>query len=370
MLKKAAKVLVYIAGSVVINKFLNFLVSEPLQRKPFDREATDIYGYVGFKFMDPERLAIERTFGWSGVVKKSAPAWITYLMSDPKNMGKLDDGMVTAPVDVLDARKLKKSFNETGFTLIKMDKPTETTQWRSADDVKLFHAEITPHLQELYPGASRFEFTLQVLRGRLGYQPVPTDGIHIDYFHDEAARQRFHDEYGNTDAPDIMSVFGHLDTPEEEMRVMLGVWKPIEMSTPVCDHPLGVMDASTFDPKDAREYRLHIDFSPFSTYHNLIGGTTYNPEQAWYYYPYQTTEEVLVFNQFVKGKEEWANYHGAFNNPTCSPDFDSRVSVEMRVAVFFPRDGAANATTAPEEEEAVASSPVCTGAGDNVKCEL
>ena len=41
-----------------------------------------------------------------------------------------------------------------------------------------------------------------------------------------------------------------------EMRTILGIWKPIYMSTPVCDKPLAVMDAQTFREEEEVSFIL------------------------------------------------------------------------------------------------------------------
>ena len=63
--------------------------------------------------------------------------------------------------------------------------------------------------------------------------------------------------------------------------------------------PLAVMDASTFKTADQILNYIHINFIAF-TFHNLNGGITHSPDQKWYYYPHQKTNEVLVFHQYSK----------------------------------------------------------------------
>jgi hypothetical protein len=349
-----------IATAVAVNSLLNRLVTGPPAKKTaFVPGKTDVFEYVGMKFMKTETEFVEVTFGWKGALTKSLPTWVGFLLEKipGRQRGPLAD-MVTSPTDVLDARSRSMPFKETGFTLIELDSPSKTTSWSDKEDVKSFHDEITPHLQKLYPEATRFEFANQVVRGKLMAQPIPVNGVHTDYHWNDTARAVFFDKHGiDPNNKEVMSIFGKLDTDEDEMRVMLGIWKPIDMSTPVCDKPMAVMDASTFRVEDERPYKLHIDFSPFFTYDNLIAGMVHHPDQRWYYHSFQTTKEVLVFNQYVKGKH-WSNMHGAFANSNCPADTEPRVSVEMRVAVFFPKDGTHKAM-APSSC-GTTESPVCT----------
>ena len=101
----------------------------------------------------------------------------------------------------------------------------------------------------------------------------------------------------------------------------------------ICDRPLAVMDASTFEPKFQTRMEFLVNIFLF-WFNNLGGGIAYSPKQKWYYYSFQTDREVLIFHQYSKGKF-FANPHSSFFNKNCPKDTESRVSVEARVALFF-----------------------------------
>ena len=105
------------------------------------------------------------------------------------------------------------------------------------------------------------------------------------------------------------------------------------MTSAVCDFPLAVLDARTFLREHERPYHVHINFLAF-VLHNLNSAIVHAPSQRWYYYPWQTTDEVLIFHQYSRGKH-FANPHTSFRNPNCPEGNDKRVSVEARVALFF-----------------------------------
>ena len=112
----------------------------------------------------------------------------------------------------------------------------------------------------------------------------------------------------------------------------LGLWKPLSPEK-ICDFPLAVMDASTFQKEDQNINKVSMNFGWFVT--NIFGGgITHNPEQKWYYFAWQTPKEVLIFHQYSKGKF-FANPHTSFFNENCPQDTEERVSVEMRLALFF-----------------------------------
>ena len=125
---------------------------------------------------------------------------------------------------------------------------------------------------------------------------------------------------------------GHLDNEDSKFKVLLGVWKPI-IPEKVYDYPLAVMDARTFTSDFQTEMFNTIDFVAFE-FNNLAGGIAHSPDQKWYYYPFQTTKEVLIFHQFTDGKF-FANPHTSFLNKNCPKDVETRQSVEFRVALFF-----------------------------------
>ena len=110
------------------------------------------------------------------------------------------------------------------------------------------------------------------------------------------------------------------------------MWIPISLS-PVCDYPLAVMDSSTLDFDHHIPVDLSVKFHNRSL-HFLAADIVHSPEQKWYYYPFQTKKEVLIFHQYSEGKQ-LANPHTSFLNKNCPKGTASRISVDMRVALFF-----------------------------------
>ena len=197
-----------------------------------------------------------------------------------------------------------------------------------------------PHIRNLYPTAKRILWTYNVVRGgsRLGDQPKAIDGPHLDYHQNRTAHEEFHKEFPPPDKenyPVIESriIMGESDTEDEKFKILLGVWVPIRRGTTVCDNPLAIMDASTFDREHLTRNLVHINFG-ILTFHLLGGGIAFDPKQRWYYYPFMTTKEVLVFHQYSEDAF-FANPHTSFKNRNCPKDSESRLSAEMRVALFF-----------------------------------
>lgn len=125
---------------------------------------------------------------------------------------------------------------------------------------------------------------------------------------------------------------------------MLGLWKPINMKNPVLDHPLALMDKSTWDPvKECVEFRQdmsHIDQGEVVQFRNLGGHIYHNEKQKWYYYPKMKSDEILLFTHNMSTTGQ-ANPHTSFTHPNAPPkdaDFDTRKSMESRVMIYWPRE--------------------------------
>jgi len=154
---------------------------------------------------------------------------------------------------------------------------------------------------------------------------------------DDAEREKFYQQFSlptfsKRTEPHVLT--GVLDTEQEKLGVMLGLWIPLYPKQ-VMDYPLAVMDARTFQPENQILYNLHINMI-FTKYNTLSAAISHNPNQKWYYYSKQSTSEVLVFHQYSKGK--WmSNPHTSFLNKNCpkGTEDEERISAELRVALYF-----------------------------------
>ena len=243
-------------------------------------------------------------------------------------------------INILDARKHSPgSFSETGFTLIKLEEEPQTRNWRpGSKDIHLFQEQMETHLRKLYPQTKRIEWLSHLVRGgsKVGDQPralMP----HLDYHQDDEERRKFYQEFPPPSFSDRLEpnvLTGSLDTEQEKLGVMLGLWVPL-YPRQVMDYPLAVMDARTFQPENQILYNLHMNMI-FTTFHNLNAAISHSPSQAWYYFSRQSTSEVLVFHQYSKGR--WlSNPHTSFLNKNCprGTEDQERISAELRVALFF-----------------------------------
>lgn len=313
---------------------------------PSVRQNSDIVGKVGFHFLRHESEFLRYFVDITYILKSSLPSWITrwvllVLGSKYKDRPSAEGDQEFRLVDIYDARNTPDlSFEENGFTLLTLDQPSATTSWHrySWTQQKAFQNELRPHIMKLFPNATRIVYGNNNVRGGLSLfnLPVVESLPHLDYTYNDTAREEFFKEHPISEKL-VECLLGRHDTEEDEMGVMLGIWKPIYMDTPVCDHPLVVSDAKSFAYEHTRPYHVHFDCGTFYEYHGLGATVARDNKQVWYYYPYQTTDEVLLFTQYTKGKP-FANFHTSFQNPKRScGDYDTRISFEMRAAVYFPK---------------------------------
>jgi len=293
---------------------------------------------------------IQLKIGMEYILVQSAPCAVnkvvTYLgtILGASNTDTFNTDSEKHNVTILDARTADPGdFHETGFTLITLDKEPVTTDWRTnfyssdSPDILHFHEQMEPYIRELYPQTKKILWTYNVVRGgdKFGDQPRAVGGPHLDYHQDDQARLEFHEEFPVFDIPrsEAKLMMEHMDDEDHKLGVILGVWKPLTPEK-VCDYPLAVMDSRTFHPDNLSQNKLHITFWPGVTFHNLNGAISHDKDQRWYYYSYQTPREVLIFHQYSKGK--WfSNPHTSFLNKNCPKDSGERISVELRVGLFF-----------------------------------
>lgn len=343
-------VLVLAAFPTIINPFLdsytpdpdsfgNFFDVDDVGPKDYVEGLTDIIDYPRMSFIKASEEGTDRFYGFQDIMMQTTPKWFRWLVSfNNKMFGGVRGIHEPSKVSIWDARKASEqiSFERSGFMLLTMEKPSETTKWEDQEDIEKFQKEMEPKLRELYPATKRIVWTYNIVRGgkKLMDQKAAVDGPHLDYSQNDTARLQFYDVWPiNEQAKELPMLVGDYDSEDEKLGVILGIWKPVYMDTPVCDHPLAVMDASTFHPEHERPYRLHINFGYFR-YDSLTGAIVHDSTQKWYYYPFQTSEEVLIFTQYTRGK--WrANPHSSFKNPYCPGKYDTRKSIEMRVGLFF-----------------------------------
>ena len=314
---------------------------------PFILQDNDLIGY-NLKFVEPGFKKFEVVAGpstlFSLAVQFLVPAyWREKLGIEKNSIQHTYDKLYSRPVDILDARTRNTGFNQTGFDLMNIE-GVDSVDWDAPDALHRFEAILEPHLKALYPTATRFIYNNPIHRGNgksafASIQKRVIDVPHADYSPIDEEWEEFDARYPDLHDGQIVkrAFLGEEDTDNDEFRIILGMWLPTRMKTPVCDRPLIVMDARSGSPNDTTTVETHT-YIPGKLTHHMSSLISYNEAHEWYYYPYQKSNEVLVWHHYSKyDKTFWSNPHTGIYNSQCSDDYESRSSTELRVAVFFPK---------------------------------
>lgn len=247
----------------------------------------------------------------------------------------------TQPVDILDARELENDFNRTGFDLLTDDEfaAFEWDKMGQPDVQQKLHDIMAPHVHKYYPNATRIFIGPPIKRNALSLKA--TNGPHMDYVPNDEQRNAF---YKVNRAPEYQEVvqclLGNCDTDHDELGLILGAWVPT-IKTPVCDKPFAVVSADSSSPEDVSVISATIPSTERfgKSRQQMFAIINHEPNHKWYYYPYQKPNEMLLFHHWNSDKRHvWGNAHSGFQVSGCGDEYDTRGSIEMRIAVFFEKD--------------------------------
>jgi len=316
------------------------------QPSSFVMENTDILGY-DLKFVQSnfERFDIYANPGtiFSVAFQLLMPSFISSKFKS--DVQRVYEALYSKKVDILDARERDDlHFNETGFGLLKIDELRDL-DWDSEQAMSKFEAIMKPYMLSLYPSATRFVFNPPLHRGggnsvQASIQKRVVDVPHADYAPFDEEWEEFNELYPTLhDGQKVKrALLGQDDSKDDDFKMILGLWVPTRMKTPVCDRPFVAMDLRTSKPTETTTMATHTYF-PGALTHHLSSLIKYHPEQKWYYYSYQEPNEVFLFHQYSKDKSRWANPHTGIYLSGCDSDvYDERSSTEFRVAIFFPKE--------------------------------
>lgn len=160
---------------------------------------------------------------------------------------------------------------------------------------------------------------------------TPDDGRHAERWIRHTVKS-VHNDYTERSAPKrVRDVL-----PDEANRLLkrrfgiIQVWRSI--APRVESEPLAMCDGKSIPEvgfiRNERRYRDRTA----ETYH-----IAYNPAHRWFYFPYMTRNEALVFKVFDSDASAGVRFtaHSAFDDPTTAPDARIRESIEMRAFAFY-----------------------------------
>jgi len=231
-------------------------------------------------------------------------------------------------IDFLNARKADLDYHVCGFSLI--DSPMEQSDWTVKENREKFYSAMEPIIRELHSDIAEFTWIDEAFLARSvdgGNEPA-IDVAHLDYHVNQT----------------LTKPWAGYDLHDFGVDMILGLWMPDNMDSPVVDYPLAVVDGSTFEPEDTIPFFGEVE-------QTLMDGSTdvrrfvssvlkYSPKHKYYYYPNQTSNELLLFRQYTNENTlgAFVNPHTSFTVPDFPRDAPSRRSVEMRVGITFKQD--------------------------------
>jgi hypothetical protein len=209
-----------------------------------------------------------------------------------------------------------------GFRLLKRT-PAIQDFYNEDEILKVYYPETEALIKE-QSGAKRvyvFDHTLRTAdQSKLAERWIrtPVHGVHNDYT-ERSAPQRVRDFLPDEADELLKHRFGIIQT-----------WRPI--NKPVESEPLALIDGSTIPEVGFIPYQRRYKNRTGETYH-----ISYSPAHRWYYFPYMTRDEVIVFKVFDTDPDAGVRFtaHSAFTDPTSPPDAGVRESIEMRALVFY-----------------------------------
>lgn len=245
-------------------------------------------------------------------------------------------------VTVQDARNLcespQESWRKRGFALLNM--PIEVQDYHSKDGQAFYAEQVVTTLRQLFPNArsiSLGETSYRFQRGRFQYRIAGTKSVtvgapHLDMEPNWTKRVEFEER------EDLLTPDGSV--PD----VVVGVWKPISMTAPICDNPLAVLDASNWTETDAVAMSLTAERPITDLQDGVIKrkhtelfrlssiSLKWREYHKWWYFSNMTNEDVLVFTHYTKRKPSRVNPHTSIFFGDCG-DHPQRVSIEARVVI-------------------------------------
>lgn len=244
----------------------------------------------------------------------------------------------TEQVVIHSARGINDSLDDCGFELLR-DVPTRlSTQafYDSAIVQQLYYHEIADLLRQRLGCAHVHVFSHSVRNKQREGERSSDNGVvqgygfgpHVDVSaYDAAAICQ-----GMTARAE--SNYGH--TLQRGRCLYVNAWRNIDTS-PIEADPFAVCDARTVVAPDDIVL-FHLETPAYGIVQYRLGNTHLN-RHRWYYFPYMSNDELLVFKQWDSEPDLPARFcfHSAFKLPgQYHPDVPPRQSCEVRALCFFP----------------------------------
>jgi hypothetical protein len=231
----------------------------------------------------------------------------------------------THRVRIHNGRKADERFTlpSHGFTLVPHH--TAVKDFYDEDEVRRVYHPETEQLIKEQSGAKRvvvFDHTIR----------TADDSRHAERWIRQTVKS-VHNDYTERSAPKRVRDILPADEAERLLQKRYGivqVWRSI--APRVESEPLAMCDGRSIPElgfiRNERRYRDRTA----ETYH-----IAYNAAHRWFYFPFMTRNEALVFKVFDSDASAGVRFtaHTSFDDPMTPPDAKGRESIEMRALAFY-----------------------------------
>lgn len=119
------------------------------------------------------------------------------------------------------------------------------------------------------------------------------------------------------------------------------IWRSVKKGELIFNAPLAVCDMNSVDPKDII-FGDGTSTGNIEQYYKVVDQrVVFSPDQRWYYFPYMSEDEVLIFKQYDTREEELNRrtvFHSAVIDPSTSPDAPMRYTIEVRMQAVYDKE--------------------------------
>ena len=121
----------------------------------------------------------------------------------------------------------------------------------------------------------------------------------------------------------------------------LNIWRSTKKGELIHTAPLAVCDMTSVDPNDI-VFGDGQSTGDIRQYYKVVDQRViYSPTQRWYYFPYMSEDEVLIFKQYDT-RQEALNmrtvFHAAAVDPDTPDDAPMRYTIEVRMQAVYDKE--------------------------------
>jgi hypothetical protein len=222
---------------------------------------------------------------------------------------------------IRNARNLNMSFESHGFELVDHMTTLSHANFLESDETKIkqvYYNELAEFVKVRLGASHVVPFHHKIRSADASHGEQPAGVAHADYTVKQA-----------------ISLYDSIGVKPEYRKgrfIVLNIWRNISDDHLITDHHLAMCDAtSVVAPDDfiLLDNPEHYGLSPI-----------YHKRHQWYYYPFMSKNEILMFMQYDSDPSARARYtfHSSIRDQSLSSAAGTtpRESIEVRIIAFFP----------------------------------